>query len=423
MLNRKISKLIIGLGLVVTTIVAGANASEAASCPAGAPVELDIGVQNVKMLPGAVKPGHGPNKYWERILAFRAFAQGRDVVAFNEVFINTPGFDSHWKPFKRELDKHFRYYARSYPTNNGLVIASKHPILSFDRDADKLVFSEKSGPTTKTRDFWVDKGAIHARIRHPQAGIISVFTTHLQAGERPKDREIRVTQLKELERFIDERSTGSDGVIVMGDINIPRHIRPAADEYDTFAEVFGMYAQGKQMVGRFRDHGNTNVQKGRLDYILTSRFAEAEFKEPMNVRMIRWSTASTKFDGYSNNHWAKGFRMEVSDHPALFGVLCVPRKPAPKATPQVTFYEHCGFKGRSINIPNGRHSLSALQALGVKNDDVSSIHVYPGNVVAIYEHTKFGGKELTLRSSVDCLNTRKRKWFNDKLSSAIVWRE
>ena len=87
---------------------------------------------------------------------------------------------------------------------------------------------------------------------------------------------------------------------------------------------------------------------------------------------------------------------------------------------QITFYEHCGYQGRSVSIPNGRHTLASLRALGVKNDDISSIRVTPGNVVAVYQHDSFGGRRLDFRRDVACLVDQ---GFNDLLSSAIVWRE
>ncbi|MDH3665110.1 MAG: hypothetical protein OEU92_34695, partial [Alphaproteobacteria bacterium] len=104
----------------------------------------------------------------------------------------------------------------------------------------------------------------------------------------------------------------------------------------------------------------------------------------------------------------------VSGPAAAFPGGSAPEHGAPA---QVTFYQHCDYQGYSVTVPAGRHMLSSLRAMGMRNDDVSSIRVAPNSLVRIYVHDGFGGTWQDFTGDVRCLVEH---GFNDALSSAVV---
>jgi hypothetical protein len=83
----------------------------------------------------------------------------------------------------------------------------------------------------------------------------------------------------------------------------------------------------------------------------------------------------------------------------------------------VTIYQHCWYGGYAINLPPGRYNLAALQARGMRNDDISSVRVPRGRVVSLYQHDNFQGRAMSTGVDQNCLVNF---GFNDVVSSIIV---
>lgn len=87
-------------------------------------------------------------------------------------------------------------------------------------------------------------------------------------------------------------------------------------------------------------------------------------------------------------------------------------------TAAATVYKDCNYSGAyAVGLVPGTYALSQLQALGVANDDVSSVKVASGYQIQLYENNNFGGSVVTLTADVACLTANS---FNDKASSIIV---
>lgn len=91
----------------------------------------------------------------------------------------------------------------------------------------------------------------------------------------------------------------------------------------------------------------------------------------------------------------------------------------PRPQGDVTAHQHCNYGGYSVTIPEGRHSIGALQTFGVRNDDVSSLRVPQGWEVTIYSDAGFKGNSRKLVSNSNCLVDA---GMNDVISSIIVER-
>jgi hypothetical protein len=86
-------------------------------------------------------------------------------------------------------------------------------------------------------------------------------------------------------------------------------------------------------------------------------------------------------------------------------------------TGAATVYKHCNYGGYAVALGVGNYTLSQLQALGVLNDDISSIKVNSGYQVQLFLNDTFTGTSITLTADNACLVANS---FNDLTSSLRV---
>ena len=89
-------------------------------------------------------------------------------------------------------------------------------------------------------------------------------------------------------------------------------------------------------------------------------------------------------------------------------------------TGKVTLYLDCPYKGFSVGLAEGSYTMAQLEALGMPNDNVSSLRVQSGYKATLYWDDNFGGAGLVKTSDDPCL-TNDGNW-NDKMTSIIVSR-
>jgi beta-glucanase (GH16 family) len=80
-------------------------------------------------------------------------------------------------------------------------------------------------------------------------------------------------------------------------------------------------------------------------------------------------------------------------------------------------FQDCNYGGYGISLAEGRYTLAQMQALGIANDDLSSLQVSPGYQVTLHWDDNFGGSILTKKADTACLVA---DGFNDKASSIVV---
>jgi len=83
----------------------------------------------------------------------------------------------------------------------------------------------------------------------------------------------------------------------------------------------------------------------------------------------------------------------------------------------VTAYKDCNYGGYAVSLGQGTYTLSQLNALGIQNDDISSLRISAGYKVTLYKHDNFGGAALTLTADDNCLVDN---GWNDSTSSLKV---
>ena len=84
----------------------------------------------------------------------------------------------------------------------------------------------------------------------------------------------------------------------------------------------------------------------------------------------------------------------------------------------VVLFEHCFYGGYAVPLGVGSYTMGQLQALGIMNDQVSSVNVQSGYQATLYEHHDFTGNSLVLSSGdYSCLVDN---GFNDEMSSLVI---
>jgi hypothetical protein len=68
-----------------------------------------------------------------------------------------------------------------------------------------------------------------------------------------------------------------------------------------------------------------------------------------------------------------------------------------------TVYKDCNYAGYAVGLNPGTYTLSQLNALGILNDDISSIKVNAGYKVTLYNDDNFGGATLVKTGEDACL--------------------
>jgi hypothetical protein len=88
-----------------------------------------------------------------------------------------------------------------------------------------------------------------------------------------------------------------------------------------------------------------------------------------------------------------------------------------RSTTPVKLYQHCSYTGWQASLPFGDYTTAQLQALGVLNNDASSLQIPAGYTVTLYDSDNFTGTSVTLTADTSCLVANS---FNDKVSSIRV---
>jgi len=83
----------------------------------------------------------------------------------------------------------------------------------------------------------------------------------------------------------------------------------------------------------------------------------------------------------------------------------------------VTVYKDCSYGGYAVSLQPGSYTLTQLQALGISNDDISSLKVQSGYKVTLYWDDNFGGSTLVKTADDDCLVD---DGWNDQASSLVI---
>lgn len=138
-----------------------------------------------------------------------------DLVGLQEAFVASDRDALLRHLAGTRLRHHVRF--PSATVGNGLWILSAHPI-------EEAWFHryERNGRWYRLweGDWWAGKGIGLARVRLPGGGLVDFFDTHAQAGrDNPENEVVRLGQMEELARFVNEARLPGVPAFVVGDLN------------------------------------------------------------------------------------------------------------------------------------------------------------------------------------------------------------
>jgi M6 family metalloprotease-like protein/MYXO-CTERM domain-containing protein len=83
----------------------------------------------------------------------------------------------------------------------------------------------------------------------------------------------------------------------------------------------------------------------------------------------------------------------------------------------VTLFQHCDFGGWAVSLVPGDYTRADLTALGVMDNDASSLSLREGHQAILFDGPDFTGNSVTLDATSACFNMQS---FNDTLSSLRI---
>ncbi len=264
---------------------------------------LDVLTYNVWMIPVQGK-----------LAAKRSALIGNYIRRYDLVFLQEAFRKNLRKKIKSSSSKKFKdlyHYQRGNILGNGLYNLSKFSITR----SKFMLFKDCEGIHCAA-----SKGVLYMQIKLPNGMLIDTFNTHLQSFE--KNHAIRVKQLAQTKRFIDNINDGTLPVMFVGDFNIIASVQ----EYGIFENYLVNYKDA-WLDFRPSDDGftwnpdvntwayydeNESVQLQRLDYI----FIRDGKKLKWNVLDIKLAfnkrfQAFTKFI-YVSDHFGVHSSLELS---------------------------------------------------------------------------------------------------------------
>ncbi len=169
---------------------------------------------------------------------------------------------------------------------------------------------------------------------------------------------------------------------------------------------YGNISAGKEH--NFNKHGSITTSLGGYDYRSIMHYGYKSFSKNglPTIESLNSGVPSSQL----------GQRNNLTDMDAA-AVSKIYGGPTTGGGGDLKLYQHCNYGGYSASIGEGNYTLSQLRALGVSNDDISSIAVPAGYEIDVFQHDNFGGSKVTLNSNNSCLVN---VGFNDEISSVVV---
>ncbi|MBS7229627.1 RICIN domain-containing protein [Flavobacterium psychroterrae] len=187
---------------------------------------------------------------------------------------------------------------------------------------------------------------------------------------------------------------------------------------------------------------------GDLDLVIQAQLTAAINRHVVNTTTTNpgqqnWYDASKFYQVNPTNHYSKFWHLpgisvdnlaygfaydDVADQSpslhtpqptkviATFGGYAGSVPSVPATTDVITVYKDCNYTGFSGGLTIGDYNLARLNALGILNDDVSSLKITQGFQAILYQDDNFTGTSTVINSDNTCLNTT----WNDKVTSIRV---
>ncbi|MCC5885446.1 MAG: endonuclease/exonuclease/phosphatase family protein [Gammaproteobacteria bacterium] len=281
---------------------------------AGQAIELTVLSYNVQNLPGADFDERAPELLnvlgsYDLIVLQEDFAPDGLYSRWPGRLWRGPGPRWRWHNVLAPLARPWGYRA---PYDSGLTILAPEPGAQRPAAAIepllRMAFDDCHGIVSHSHDCWANKGLLGVRVTLVTGAGFDLYTTHLDAGGGPGDREARMQQFEQMRQAIAEQSAGR-AIVFAGDFNTPRR-RPEhhADLLDFKA------ALGLSNSGIHPSHGDWS--RCQVDFILI-RDGDAVSLEVIDGGEPAATTPGAGAAGVDFCDGDSWRGQALSDHPAL----------------------------------------------------------------------------------------------------------
>ena len=216
----------------------------------------------------------------------------QEVFRFGNVWMEMFSNSYHSTLVKKALKLNYHVAISDDPSpmcqDSGLVILSKFPIMT----CKNYVFQNASW-----NDYVTAKGILFTKVRHPQEGIIFLFTLHMDAH----DTEVRRGQLDELTTFVRECTMPSflknkhekQSIVIAGDFNICSRSDPFYEEImgklnERVCSQYHEKYEFRDVLGDRSTHPETHKDEC-LDRVLVTVPKQTN-DDKLSYKLIEWKT-------------------------------------------------------------------------------------------------------------------------------------
>ncbi|MBT6326661.1 MAG: hypothetical protein HOJ35_11880 [Bdellovibrionales bacterium] len=240
---------------------------------------------------------HFRHKYiGHHLVTLKESGKGADIIALQEMMSRRT----------RKIHKITKYPNRDqgpkgkwFRTSSGLEILSEYPFLETSHD---IVFNK-----CKNSDCLSRKGVQHVKIHIPGLPFpIDFYNTHLNAGGI-ENTEIRYSQIKQLNSFIEKTRTPNIPMIITGDFNF----KQAQKEYPVFTSKYNPENAAYKCGISQSCEGHPNPYEIWLHHLIDHQFYHPGSNNKITITPIYYDHYFTDIKV------GKYMKVELSDHPAV----------------------------------------------------------------------------------------------------------
>lgn len=165
----------------------------------------------------------------------------------------------------------------------------------------------------------------------------------------------------------------------------------------------------------FNDIVNQYGAAAAQNDVIGNRCAGCAYITYNGIPTIRNKTTLATQQGSGVMIWE--LSQDASGSNSLLSVIRTQMGNTTTPTGVVSLYQHCSYGGYTASLKEGSYTLAQLNALGIANDDISSLKVQAGYQIKLYNDNNFLGSTITKTADDSCLVD---DGYNDLITSVVV---
>ncbi len=187
--------------------------------------------------------------------------------------------------------------------------------------------------------------------------------------------------------------------------NLPRIQIATWNDYGEGTDIEPTREFGYGFLNYMQQRLGVNMGQAELDLVAELHKQRKQFKGNANEQ--------TRLD----NVYYYLVSLQINSARSLLNGVIPPPPPPPPTIGAANLYQHCDFGGYSAALNEGRYNLAQLNALGIADNDISSLKVQAGYQLQIFKENNYTGASIVKTTNDSCLVD---DGFNDVVTSVVV---